>query len=514
MGTIGLAVLTAAAFSGGVWPFESSSASAATCVAGTESDFNGDGIRDTAVADPLATVNGAAKAGLVRVILGGGKGVTEISQATPGMDASPEGSDEFGFSMATYDADADGCTDLVVGTPYEDVITDGTNVVDAGAIYVIHGTPTGIGAGSPIEAHSQHGLESTTSNEAYDWFGYSVAAGKTSGGEPYLLVGVPGENVISDGNDYADAGLVHYIQGTTKTVFTEASSGVPGVVEKYDRYGYSLTGTPHYFAVGSPGEAIGSESFAGGVTVFNHSISNGVPTAIASLNQGLAEISGVAETGDGFGTSLSMVDYHPSGTWLGSADALLAIGVPYEDIGAAPSAGSVAIVRIPPSGAFTEISAFDAGTTDVEGDPVAGDFLGQRVALTNTAPAITGTATTLRLAASVPGYDVGTTTDAGAIHTFPALGAAGASDKIITRGDGLLPGTATARDYAGMGLATSSTDLYVGVPYSKSSGEPGGAVYIVPWKDLVSGGTDPVTTLKPGSGGIPGSDTAFGAVIK
>ncbi|MEV7142562.1 FG-GAP repeat protein [Streptomyces tauricus] len=73
------------------------------------------------MADPNATVAGQSRAGLVRVVLGGGKGVSEISQATAGMDAAPEIGDEFGRSLATYDADADGCTDLVIGAPYGDV---------------------------------------------------------------------------------------------------------------------------------------------------------------------------------------------------------------------------------------------------------------------------------------------------------------------------------------------------------------------------------------------------------
>ncbi|MFB6844786.1 integrin alpha [Streptomyces sp. NPDC056373] len=62
------------------------------------------------------------------------------------MSATPEAGDQFGFSRSVYDMDGDGCTDLVVGAPYEDVAKDGGRLVDAGAVYVIHGTPTGIGA--------------------------------------------------------------------------------------------------------------------------------------------------------------------------------------------------------------------------------------------------------------------------------------------------------------------------------------------------------------------------------
>lgn len=50
-----------------------STATAAAGCSGAESDFNGDGIRDTAIADPEATANGVSKAGVVHIVYGGGK---------------------------------------------------------------------------------------------------------------------------------------------------------------------------------------------------------------------------------------------------------------------------------------------------------------------------------------------------------------------------------------------------------------------------------------------------------
>jgi hypothetical protein len=52
---------------------------AATCTAGTASDFNGDGVADTAIADPDATVSGAKRAGLVRVVYGGQGGLGDLA---------------------------------------------------------------------------------------------------------------------------------------------------------------------------------------------------------------------------------------------------------------------------------------------------------------------------------------------------------------------------------------------------------------------------------------------------
>ncbi|MEN8652371.1 integrin alpha [Streptomyces sp. 21So2-11] len=503
-----MAVLSAAAVSVGVIPLGVSPASAATCTAGTEFDFNGDGIRDTAVADPLATVNGAERAGLVRVVLGGAKGVTEISQATPGMGAVAEAGDHFGFSMATYDADADGCTDLVVGAPYEDVSKDGVVLDDAGAVYVIHGTVNGIGAGSTVRGYSQEQFDASTVNEAYDWFGYALAAGKTSSGKPFLAIGVPGENV----GDVTDAGGIHYAQGTAKTTVTQNSSGVPGVAESHDRFGYALAATPRYFAVGVPGEAIGDNTFAGGVGVFNHTLADGVPTVLAGLDQDAAGVGGVAEHGDGFGTAIALLPYRPSGA-SAESDALLAVGTPNEDVGAIADAGTVQILQIPSSGTYTKVNEFMHSTADVEGVAKAGDFLGQRVALANTSPGAVGSAANLKLAVSVPGHDATGVTEAGAVHVFPALGAPGTGDKLLTRGSGILPGSAGVRDFTGMGLSASSTHLYVGVPYSKSTGEAKGGVHVVPWS-TVGGGTAAVKTLKPGADGIPDDGQAFGSVIQ
>ncbi len=495
----------------GIVTLGSPRAAAATCTAGASSDFNGDGVTDTAIADPDATVNGVKNAGLVRIVLGGGKGVSEISQATPGMNATPEAGDHFGFSRTSYDVDGDGCTDLVVGTPFEDVAESGKQLVDAGAVYVVHGTPTGIGAGSKIEGYTQTQLDPTTSTEAYDWFGYSVRAGTTATDKPYLVVGVPGEDVTEAGKTFWDAGCIEYMQGTTVVPLNEDDPGVPGTVESNDRFGYSLGGTNRFFAVGSPGEAIGDQEFAGGVAIFSHTLSGGLPTPLVGIDQDGAGIGGVPEAGDGFGTSISMASYRPSNQTYNS-DAVLAIGIPGEDIGTAADAGSVEVVRVQPSGAFSQVATFDAGSTDVEGDPVPGDFMGQRVSINNTDTTVVTTTANIRLAVGVPGKDTATVKDAGAIQVFRPLDTAiGANDRLLTRGSGL-PGTATARDYVGMALASGTTNLYVGVPNSKASDSPKGALYVLPWSDADGTTSTGTKTYLPGQDGLPDVGEAFGTV--
>ncbi|KOV50720.1 integrin [Streptomyces sp. AS58] len=495
----------------GVVSLPSQQAAAAACTAGTFSDFNGDGVTDTAIGDPNATVNGVKGAGLVRVVLGADKGVAEISQATTGMAGLPERNDQFGFSVTTYDADTDGCSDLVVGTPNEDIVKDGKQLVDAGAVYVIHGTPTGIGAGSTIKGYHQEELDASVATEAYDWFGYAVKAGTTASSVPYLAIGVPGEDVTYEGKKHTDAGTIEYVQGTSVVPISQKDPGVAGGVEVNDRFGYSLAGTNRYFAVGAPGEAIGPAKFAGGVSVFSHTLSDGLPTPLVGLNQDVAGVSQVAEAGDGFATSIAMTNYRPSNQTYNS-DVLLAIGSPGEDIGTTSDAGYAAVYRIQPSGAFTEHAVIDASPADVEGNPVAGDFLGQRVTVANTDTTVVTTSATVRLAVGIPGKDTATAKDAGAVQVFRPLDTnVGAADKMLFRGAGL-PGTAAVRDYNGIALMSTASSLYTGVPYSKASDSTKGVLYVTPWSDIDGTTSTGTTTYKPGSGGLPDAGESFGRV--
>ncbi|MEU4147097.1 integrin alpha [Streptomyces parvulus] len=510
---VGMAVIVAAVPGGA--HAQPVAAPAAAC-AGAGQDFNGDGLFDVVVADPQATVDGAPQAGLVRVIYGGGKGTAEISQALPEDAAAPERGDQFGFSWAVHDADGDACADLVVGVPYEDVVVDGVNQLDAGAVYVYHGSATGLGTpGARIDNWTQHVINAGALTEAGDLFGYSLASGTAASGQPWLAIGVPGEDLTSDNVVRPEAGAVEYLQGSTVCGITQDTPSVPGAVEAYDRMGSSLTGTHRYFAVGSPGEAIGTQEFAGMATVFSHTLENGCPKPLVGLDQAGASdgMPGTAEAGDQFGTSVSMDNYRPADETYNS-DAMLAVGVPGESVGEVPSAGMVSVVRIQPTGAVSTLATIDATVADVEGDPASGDFFGQRVTLANRdASVVTGPATA-RLAVAVPGRDVGAAKDAGVVQVFKPLDASlGSADKILSRAasGSLLPGVATARDYLGTSLRSGANTLYVGVPYSKEPATSKGALYSLTWA-AVDAGQGTATLYRPGAGGIPDAGTSFGIV--
>ncbi|MCI3269683.1 VCBS repeat-containing protein [Streptomyces cylindrosporus] len=483
-------------------------AAAVACPSGVESDFNGDGVRDTAIADPEATVDGVAKAGAVHVVYGGGKGSTTVSQAPDNIPGAPETGDRYGFSLAVYDADLDGCSDLVVGTPYEDLGT----VPDAGLVQVVYGATAGLGTGKAVKEFLQ-GTDKPLagSPEAEDWVGYAVEAGKTSAGTPFLLIGSPGESI----GTVEDAGCFYYVSGTAQTVAgvsqdTETAGAVPGVAERDDRFGASLAATPTHFAVGSPGEALGTTVFAGGVGYFSHALTSGSPKPLGGLGQDQADdlVNGAEEVGDQFGAALAMVPYRASGA-TSTTESLLVVGVPGEDLKTTVDAGAVQVFRLTASGGFSQLAWIDQNTDNVEETAEAGDLFGKRLTAVNTSPNATSTAATTKVAVGVPGEEASEEyTDEGGVQIVPLVGAPGASDQWISPGNGI-PGTPASRMLAGLSLAASPSLLYVGVPYGPAGGH---AVHGFPW-GVTSGGA-PTQTIKPGGNGIPAADVAFGAAVR
>ena len=479
---------------------------AVACPSGVESDFNGDGVRDTAVADPEAAVDGVTKAGAVHVVYGGGKGSVTITQALESIPGAPEAGDQYGYALAVYDADLDGCSDLVVGAPYEDLDT----VTDAGFVQVIYGATTGLGSGRPVKEFLQGSDKPLGGGpEAEDWIGYAVAAGKTSTGTPFLLIGGPGESIGA----IEDAGSFYYISGTAQTVAgvnqdTETAGSVPGVAEQDDRFGSTLAATPTHFAVGTPGEALGTVAFAGGTAYFSHTLTSNSPKPLGGLGQDQDGISGAEEVGDQFGAALAMVPYRPSGA-TSTTESLLVVGVPGEDLTTTVDAGAIQVFRLTASGSFTQVAWIDQDTDGVEGEAEAGDHFGKRLTAVNTSPNATSTAMTTKVAVGVPGEEASEEhSDKGGVQIVPLIGAPGASDQWIDPGYGI-PSTPAPRMLTGLSLAATPSLLYVGMPYGPAEGR---AVYGFPW--TVTSGGAPTQTIKPGENGIPATGVAFGATVR
>ncbi|MDT9682972.1 VCBS repeat-containing protein [Streptomyces sp. TRM76323] len=466
------------------------------------SDFNGDGVRDKVFADPQATVAGMEKAGQLHVLLGDGKGTVQVHQSMPNVSDGAEPGDQFGFSFAVYDANQDGCSDLAVGIPYEDVGT----AADAGLVHLIFGSTLGIGQGTPDKGF-RHGAALGETSEAEDWVGYAVATTQSATGIPYLIIGAPGEDVSGK----TDSGLVSAVYGTAYTAvsFDQDSPGVWEDREAYDQFGSAIVASGDYFVVGVPGESVDTDLSAGVVMAFRASINtDGIPAPSFGMGQLRAAGSEKsAETGDRYGTSMAFLPYRLSPTDFKN-QFLLAVGVPGEDLADVMDAGAVQTYRISGTGEVTELNWIDQNTADVEGEAEPGDFFGQALTALDIGGSVS-TETNTRLAVGVPGEEsTEEHLDKGGVHILPFLGAPGASDRWIEPGAGI-PSPPASRQLVGTSLGTSGTVLLVGMPYGPAGehavhGFPGGRT-----SDAAQ-----ISTWKPGQGGIPAGDGAFGAVVR
>ncbi|MFG3404518.1 trypsin-like serine protease [Streptomyces sp. NPDC048142] len=473
-------------------------------------DFNGDGHRDVAVADPKATVAGATGAGLVRVVYGNGAGVSELVQGGPGVNGGPEAGDGFGTALATVDYNADGYTDLVVGVPNEDI----GKVADAGAVQIVYGSPAGLGkgrGGTWFEQGRGSGALLGSASEAKDYMGFSLAAGNTSTGEPYILIGMPGEDLGAT----VDAGSTIYVRGGTSVAVHQDKDGVPGAAEAGDQFGYSVAGSPNHIAIGVPSEAIGTVAKTGSIQILRHELNaDKIPAPVKSVHQDTAGISGAVEANDLFGKALSMTSYRPEGAATDS-DSIIAVGSPGEGIkvnGAnKANAGRVVTLHVTARGAVSELRDIQQEKTDVIGVSESGDRFGEQVSVVNTRPKNVGTTTTMLLAVGIPGENQGTVVDSGAIQKFSLLGAPGLNDRWIVPGNAGLPGAPGTGERLGSSITATGTHLYIGMPDGPAAR---GAAHLMPWSNLTGGAVEAVTSYEPGKGGLPAVGKAFGGALR
>ena len=468
-------------------------------VKGVSSDFNGDKLSDAVVADPYADPGGVTDAGQVTVLYGtgstiGGGSVDTLVQGSGNVGNTASSGDRFGTTVSAADLDNDGYTDLLVGTPYEDI----NGQADSGLAQVIWGSSSGLGKGKASTELTQTSFGRTIT--AGDQLGYAIDASNELGADlPMVAVGVPGGNV----SGLNDAGWVGFFTAglNDPRAIDQNSAGIPGAAEASDRFGDAITlgliagtSTRVDAAVGTPGEDLGSGTSAitnaGAFTVINDLYTGAA--AGQAYDQNSSGVPGTPENNDGFGQVLDSVR-------VGSTTHL-AVGIPSEAIGTAAKAGSVQLftstgTTITPGVGLTQ------DTTGVTGTATAGDQFGRRIVLAP--PGLSDTKT--RLAVSAPYKDSGAT-DAGQVQIFPLddLGAEVTHDQTSTG-----VGTAAANDHfgEGLGFVAGATEraVLVGVPDDVQYSS--GVVSVIP---LPSG--TPRSWL-PGTGGVPttGADRFGGA---
>ncbi|EYT81049.1 esterase [Streptomyces sp. Tu 6176] len=477
-------------------------------------DFNCDGVEDVAIADPKAAVGGDDGAGVVRIVYGGGKGTAEINQDLDWVPGGSEPGDWFGEAVDTVDYNEDGCTDLVVGTPSEDLGT----ATDAGMADILYGAPGGIGTGALKDTHFEQGMGTgsfkSSSPEAGDRTGQAVAAGVTAAGEPFVVIGSPGEAI----GKVAKAGMAFYVHGDTNVAISQDSTGVPGAVEANDGFGGAVAADANHIVIAAPNETIGTDADAGNLAVFSHQLnSEKRPTPLFGLDQDLDTVSGAAEPGDLFGKSLAMVPYRPSGA-ASANESILVVGSPGEDVSVdgvdKTDAGMAQSFRIGADGKYTQLNTYLSGSASdaVPGTSEAGDRFGTALAAVNTAPRAVSTTATMKLAVGIADEAIGTTAKAGALTTFSLIGSPGSNNRWIEAGTSGIPGPAGANQHLGQSIHYTGTHLYLGMPYGPGSY---GTVYALPLANVTAGGSNAaITTYQPGKDGLPSAGGRFGYVVR
>jgi hypothetical protein len=306
-------------------------------------DFDCDGRDDLAVGAPMAWVQTGfetpfqEEAGAVLVFYaapGADTHAGSTPQALAQGDALPldtsEPFDHFGWALAAGDFDSDGCDDLAVGAPGENL--GGTTFLDAGIVRVYYGSEFRLQTSGAVDVDASGVGGSVQSNAD---FGYALAAGDFNG--PLyddLVIGIPGQDV--GGAD--EAGAVGVLYGSSSgltaagnQVWHQDVTGVLGIAATAERFGEALavgnfgSHGPDDLAIGVPGDT-GSGSAAGAVNVLYGSVSGLSSSGDQQWHRGIFAVAGEPAGGDAFGQALAAGDFDGDGL----VD--LAIGVPGTEV--------------------------------------------------------------------------------------------------------------------------------------------------------------------------------------
>ncbi|MFE9772664.1 FG-GAP and VCBS repeat-containing protein [Streptomyces sp. NPDC005931] len=406
-------------------------ASAVTPVA---DDFNGDGVADLVVATPNAPVDGHISAGSVTVLYGSADGVsparsTTLTQSSPGVPGDVRSHDLFGATHAAGDLDADGYTDLVVGTPGDSVPYSSSY----GTVTVLWGGANGL-TGDGVSIASPYATSEWSSEKDY---GKKVVVADLDGdGVPQIatlsrtnlwvyddLVGPTAPTDVRYFQNYnayiqprtltagsfTGAGRAQLVVtgpencgGTTggcqyTAVYTWGDSGLqetsvqdPGAdatganeaptvaaaAGDIDRDGYADLVTGHVPATATTS---GEYSDAAGFVHVRYGSAQGLGAQrTVTLDQDTPDVPGTDRAGDNFGASVAVGDV----TGDGYAD--VAVGVPGKTVRGASQTGAAVLLKGTATGLTgSGAQAFDQTTAGVPDTAEADDWFGSAVAVTD-----------------------------------------------------------------------------------------------------------------------------------
>jgi hypothetical protein len=356
--------------------------------------LNNDEYPDLVVGAPGVAAKGIK--GRVVLLFGSEKGIT--AKGAQVLSAGEAG-DEFGASVVSSQHILLSQHILYVGAPGHD--QDG--IANAGALYRY--SISAKGKATAIDRLTQSLPALGGISQADQRFGEVLAPGDDG-----VVIGLPNAVV---GSAVGAGEMIHLHAGRTSATFTaeiwtQDSPGVPGTAEAGDHFGAAVV--PNGYAVGIPGEDVGSIVDAGAVQTFikhyegpNH-IDDEVFEPRLFITQADAKLPGRVEAGDRFGAALT------SGILHKDEENTLVVGAPGEDVGAVADAGSVTFIWLPTSAGHL---CCEFPTTTIRqgrglpGTPEAGDALGATLGQTN-GDNSRGEGLYDSLLIGAPGEDVGT----------------------------------------------------------------------------------------------------------